>query len=556
MMMRRTGRCRQQGYFLVLAIIFVMVIGIMGVAISQMYATRARISVAQQQGLQAFYIAESGLEIASRLLIGPNLVGGQGQTCDTLTGSALVTNASLLNGTFTATAIGGALFSATTTLSGAITSSSNSLTVASTSGLAPHGRIRIGSEAIDYASISGSTLVGLNRGVANTVATSHASGTAISESICLVNVTAGIPSIAAPVYQRQLEMAVEVIEGAEFWAVGTRKGNSFSIIRWNKPIANTWNDYSYSDTSNRSNLRAVSFSSINYGWAVGDIKGSNLTFINWNGSSWTSAPLSGGCSGQDLKGVKVTSATEAWAVGVRYRPSCANNGAYRYTILKWNGSSWTLLTPSSSPSIPADSTGNQDLNALSMLDTNGNGQANIGFAVGDAGTILQYTGSAWVNSPSSVSNNLLGVSVVSSSEAWAVGASGIILKWNGSSWSTVTSPTSTQLNEVRMRDTNSTGNANHGWAVGNTGEIIYYDGSTWSTQASPTSKNLLGLAEVSTTYAWVIGSSETTLNWDGLNWTEYTTPLPGNPALTAVTAVPGTGAATGKLVGSWQQIFR
>lgn len=543
---------RQQGYFLILAVIFVMVIGVMGTIIAYTFANRAKISAAQYQGLQAFYIAESGLEIASRLLVGSNLVSGQARTCADLTGYSLVTNASVLNGTFTATAVGGALYSASTTLSGGITASSNSLTVASTTGMAAHGRIRIDSEAIDYASISGSTLNGLNRGMAGTTAASHSAAAAVSQSVCLVNVQAGIPSIASPQYSRQVEMAVEILTASDVWAVGNRNGNLFSIIRWNSPTAGVWNNYSYTDVTNRANLNGVSFSSGTNGWAVGARQGSNFTFVSWNGTTWAAAPLSGSCTGQDLYSVSVASTSEAWAVGARYRAACAGSGPYRYTLLKWNGSAWSLLTPSTSPSIPADAAGNQNLNHVSVLDTNGDGLADVGFAVGNTGQILRYTGSSWVSSTSGVANNLFSVDVVSATEAWAVGASGRILRWNGSTWSTVTSPTATQLNEVRMLDTDGDGAANIGWASGNSGVIIYYNGSTWATQTSGTANTLNSIGAASSSSAWAVGASSTIRQWNGTSWSANTSPI---ATINAVDVVGGGASITGTQVGSWQQLF-
>lgn len=547
---------KQQGYFIVLAVILILVIGVMGTIIAYLHAGRAKISAAQQQGLQAFYIAESGLEIASRLLIGSNLVSGQGLTCATLTGNSLVTDASVLNGTFTATAVGGALYSASTNLAGSITSTSNSLTLNSVAGMAAHGRVRIGSEAIDYASISGTTLTGLNRGVGGTTAAGHTAGDAVSQSVCLVDVKAGIPSIASPQYQRELQMAVEILsDSTEVWAVGARHGNQFSIIRWNVPLADAWNDISPpTDVTNREDLYAISISSTSNGWAVGAEKGSNFTFVTLTGPlTWAAAPLSGACKGQDLKGVSVLSTSEAWAVGAAYRPGCPKTGNFRYTVLKWNGSSWSLLTPSSSPSIPADGASNANLNAISMVDSNSDGFADDGFAVGDAGTILRYAGSSWVSSTSGISNNLLGVDVVSGTEAWAVGAGGVILKWNGSVWASVSSPTANQLNTISMIDTNGDGQADAGWAAGVNGTIIYYNGSSWSTQASGSAQTLSGIAARTSSTALAAGASNTLLQYNG-SWSAATPPTAFSATYYGM-GVLRVSNVTGTQVGSWQQVF-
>tara|TARA_R110000868_G_scaffold290766_4_gene550930 strand:- start:1237 stop:2484 length:1248 start_codon:yes stop_codon:yes gene_type:complete len=414
--------------------------------------------------------------------------------------------------------------------------------------------VRIGSEAIDYAAISGSSLIGLNRGVAGTTAASHSSGSSVSQSMCLVNVKAGIPSIAAPKYQRELEMAVEIITGTDMWAVGSRRGNNFTIIRWDAPTAGVWNDYSFSDNSNRENLNGVSFSTSTNGWAVGNERNNNFTFLAWNGTTWSVAPLAGACNNQDLNDVRIASTAEGWAVGQRYQPGCGG-GQRRYTLMKWNGTSWSLLTPSSTPSIPSDANSNRNLNGVDILDANSDGFAEDGFAVGDNGTILRYNGTAWVDSPNSDNDDLYSVSILSSTEAWAVGEGGRILRWNGSTWSTVSSPTSRQLNDVKMVDTNGNGSANYGWASGDNGTIIYYNGSSWSSLSTPTNRDLEGVANVSATDAWAVGASDTIIQWDGTNWTSVSSPVSGNPRLNAITVVSGGGTATGSLVGSWLQIF-
>lgn len=542
----------QQGYFLLVAVVLVMVMGAMGVVTAYMVANRARMSVALQGGMSAFYVAESGLEIASRLLVGANLVSGQGVTCATLTGNSLLTNSSVLNGTFTATAVGGGLYTGSSTLSGGINATSNSLILASATGFAPHGRIRIDSEVIDYASLSGNTLTGLNRGMSGSVAASHSSGASVTQSMCLVSVTGGVPSVASPRYQRVLEMGVEISSASELWAVANRTGNRFQIMRYNNPTAGAWSDYTFTDNSNRKDLFAVSASSMTNAWAAGSERSNNFTFVRWNGSTWAAAPVSGACSGQDINGIAIMGDTQGWAVGQRYRPGCSGGGNYRYTIMRWNGTAWSLLTPSGSPSIPADASGLENLNGLSMFDSTNTGTASLGFAVGDSGTILRFNGTNWVTNSSGVTNDLYAAAVVSNSEAWAVGNNGVILKWNGSSWSSVSSPTTRRLNAITMVDSDNDGTANFGWAVGNNGTIIYFNGTSWANQASPVSTRLNGVVAISNTSAFIVGNSADLLEWDGTSWSQISSVLSGT--MNGMGIYRGS-SSTGTKVGSWQQTF-
>lgn len=538
---------RQQGYFLVLAVILILVMAVLGILIAYVFASRARISVAEQQGLQAFYMAESGLEMATRLLTMPNISGSPARiTCGSVSGNGALTNASISSGTFTATAINGSPIFATTTLNGAITASATSMTLASTAGFAARGRALIEREAVNYNGISGNTLIGVTRGAGGTTAASHASGAGVGEYLCTIDVRAGIPSLASPSYQRELQWSVPLQNG---WAVGNRSGNNFSFNNWNRAAELTWTSSTVAGTSStRAHLNSVSMLSHAAGWAVGD-ENNAFTFMRWNGSAWSLNALAGACNNQHLQGISMVSSQEGWAVGVNYRPGCSGGGSSRrFTILKWNGSSWSLLTPSSSPSIPADSSGNNTLNAIHVIDTNGDGLGNIGFAVGNNGEILQYNGSNWVNVTSPVTRNLFGVYTVSSSEAWAVGANGTILRWNGSSWSSVASPTSSQLNAIVMIDTNGNGTADTGWAVGNSGTILTYNGSSWSA-TSQTNRNLNGVDYFNPNDVWAVGANGTIVHYNGSSWSTYSS------SGTNYNAVSLIRSGSNQFAG-WQQVFR
>lgn len=535
----------QRGYFLILAVIFIFVIGMMGALLAYMFANRARISAAVYNGMGTFYIAESGLEAATRYITRPSLnVAPIRISCGSVTGTAELTAASMASGQFTATATAPAVSSST--LSSVITSSASSIAVASAASFAAQGRIVIDRESIDYAAISGNTLVGLTRGADGTSASSHASGAAVGQYQCSLNVDAASPTIASSSYQRELQWGVQLQDG---WAVGDRATNNYTFYRWNGGTELSWTDHSFASCGNscRANLNAVSMLSYTDGWAVGDrTSGGFLTFLNWDGSSWSPSLSVTGCSGQNLSGISMVSSQEGWAVGVRYVAACGGGTSRRYTVLKWNGSSWTLLTPSTSPSIPADGSSNQNLNAVHVIDTNGDGAGNIGFAVGDNGVILKYDGSNWTADSSSVSTDLFGVYVVSSSEAWAVGASGDILKWNGSTWSLFDTSVSQQLNAVAMLDTNGDGAANFGVAVGNSGRILTYNGSSWSSTTS-SSNNLFAVGVIDASDAWAAGASGLLTHWDGSVWTT-------SSVAQAVNGLSFVAAKNKKTTG-WQQVF-
>lgn len=528
-MQRRPFRSQQAGFFLLIAVVFILVMGVMGTMIAYLLSSRANVSVAEQQGLNAFYNAESGLEASARLLSIPALTGTPSRiSCASVTGTSAITNASLNGGTFTVTTVNSSPVFATTTLSGAETASDSVINLTSASGFAPSGRVVIDGEAIDYTAISGNTLIGVTRGMDSTTASAHASGAGVGQYQCSLDSQAGIPSIASPSYRRELQWDVQLQDG---WVVGNLSSSNFVLTRWNRPTEKSWTVSTLAGGSNVANLNSVSMLSYASGWAVGNAANRNINFLRWNGSSWSLAAINNTCSSanlQHLLDVSMVSAQQGFAVGASYRVGNAtcSNGNYRYLITYWNGTTWTVLTPSSaSPKSPADGNSSANntpnLNAVHVIDTDGDGLANIGFAVGNRGVILQYNGTDWVVSSAPAvltTQNLTGVYTVSASEAWAVGVGGLIYKWNGSTWSSFSSPTVTQLNEVAMLDTNGDGLADFGVGVGSSGRIITYNGSSWSSTSSG-SANLFGVGIVSTNDVWVVGASGTAIHYDGSTWT-------------------------------------
>ncbi|MDX1902413.1 MAG: hypothetical protein SFW66_10530 [Gammaproteobacteria bacterium] len=539
----------QQGYLMLVAVLLIMVIGFLGVSVAYMISSSAFSTNQFTQAETAFDIAASGLEKSTRFLQTPFLTGTNPRTaCSAITGESNLTDSSVGSGTFTATTVSGSPFYANTTLNGALTASATSLTLTSTTGFAPSGRVSIDREAISYSSISGSSLVGLKRGIDNTIASTHASGTYVSQFQCSLDSIGYIPNSSATLWKNEQQQGIQLQEG---WAVGDRSGNSFILTHWNYPTALSWTNASISNPSNRVNLNAISLLSNADGWATGDTSGTNFIFLHLLGSTWNVSVVAGACSGQNINGISAVSATQAWAVGVRTRATTCSSGNYRYTILYWNGASWVELTPSTSPSIPADGTSSaiQNLNAVHVINTTGTGAGTIGFAVGQSGTILKYNGSNWVTDTSSVTNNLFGVYVVSMSEAWAVGASGRILKWNGSTWSTVTSPTTTQLNGITMLDTDGSGTANYGWAVGNSGVAIVYNGSSWSSQNIGGSTTWWSVAIPQLNDAWAAGNGGNIRHWDGSAWN--TVSSDESAALNAIAFV----SPQSKPWSGWHEIF-
>jgi hypothetical protein len=155
--------------------------------------------------------------------------------------------------------------------------------------------------------------------------------------------------------------------------------------------------------------------------------------------------------------------------------------------------------------------------------------------------ILHWDGMAWskVKSPNPGSdfNTLDGVSAVSSTDAWAVGSQQtgpsdrtLVLHWDGMAWSKVSSPSPGPYSKLVGVSAVSSTDA---WAVGLTGGsplVLHWDGMAWSRVAVPNGGDFLaGVSAVSSKSAWAVGTASRTLvlRWDGTAWSKVKTPRVG-----------------------------
>jgi|GEM_PF-855833 len=126
---------------------------------------------------------------------------------------------------------------------------------------------------------------------------------------------------------------------------------------------------------------------------------------------WSVIPMPPACNTNQLSGVCAFNVDQAFAVG--------NSGAILYTS---NGTGWSCITSGTS-------------NNLNDVWTSDGGSGNPAFAVGAAGTTLYFNGSAWSTMNSGVAENLNGVFGISSTNVvYAVGDNGTILQYTGCSY--------------------------------------------------------------------------------------------------------------------------
>ena len=146
--------------------------------------------------------------------------------------------------------------------------------------------------------------------------------------------------------------------------------------------------------------------------------------------------------------------------------------------------------------------------------------------------------------PGDAPTTLLGVTAITSSEAWAVGGMGepdaptavAIQRWDGTRWTAFEAPSpGTFLNELRAVDA---AEPNDVWAVGRTSSgfgddplILHFDGTEWTQAELPEEIDgvLNGVVAVSPADVWAVGSvgdpaisleRALVLHWDGTAWAD------------------------------------
>src|SRR5262245_50505761 len=132
----------------------------------------------------------------------------------------------------------------------------------------------------------------------------------------------------------------------------------------------------------------------------------------------------------------VNRASDAQAIWARAKDDVVVVGASE--IWHWNGAKWLDETP-----------------AAAAMYRNVSGTANVAFAVGDAGAIVQRQGATWAAATSPTTEALYGVWIGADDLGFAVGANSTIVKWNGTAWSPVTSPIAASFQDVAGSAANS-----------------------------------------------------------------------------------------------------
>jgi Tfp pilus assembly protein PilX len=270
----------------------------------------------------------------------------------------------------------------------------------------------------------------------------------------------------SPVYtalgQEQDLLGIYATSSKEVWAVGKRHASDPTILRWVRDANNSSTNWCVASSSQCAGItitqtgvsnaqqdiyaiKTYDYTGDGYadmGFAVGgshDQSGKIGVIWYYSGTGWssiTATPLNFSLpvNVSELVGLDITkngnaAPKEAFFVG---NNSIAGGELLRLRIV--NGLPvWVVLIPA------------QVLNGVSVIDTDGDGWADFGCAVGMNGTIITFN-SNMITTTTTLPTlpNLRAVVVFSTSDIWTVGDGGVSFHYDGTSWTSV--PTSTTNN--------------------------------------------------------------------------------------------------------------
>ena len=163
----------------------------------------------------------------------------------------------------------------------------------------------------------------------------------------------------------------------------------------------------------------------------------------------------------------------------------------RSTILQSTGSGWVDIAPNI-----------EDVNYSAIWSA---GPDHF-FVTGNNGVIVRYRNGVWTTWRLNSELNLEGIWGVAEDDVFAVGAGGVILHFDGVSWEMMNSGTTRSLSAVHGRGSGDV------FAVGLGGTILHFDGVVWTTLDSGTQEALYGVWAGPQSETIVVGAKGTVLH--------------------------------------------
>lgn len=347
------------------------------------------------------------------------------------------------------------------------------------------------------------------------------------------------------------------LSSTDAWAIGEQG----TALHWK---GSGWTATPSNTTSTLMDLWGANSTDV---WAVGDLS----TIIHWDGSNWTPTAY----STTDIKGIWGSGSNDVWAVTASSIP----NGS----VLRWNGSKWSDVTPLSVfdnyysvwGSGPSDvlvsgvktiyrwngttwNTLNVPMVKNFVSSLWGTGVNNI-YAVADGNSILRWQGASWSNVYTSPSGNISRLIGSGPNDIWAVGDNGLSIHWDGSSWTQNGNDVSMQPTPVQLQSGCGTG-PDDAWIVGSQGSVFHWNGTALQRSANvPTSNDLYAvwcappsLPGTPTDSVWAVGANGTIILWNGFAWSS----VQGADNTTSLRAVIGNTATDVWISGSGGTVLR
>lgn len=217
----------------------------------------------------------------------------------------------------------------------------------------------------------------------------------------------------------------------DVWAVGNGL-RGVVVLHWDGA---RWRPIEVPQPGDYPALLAIDGTSASDIWAAGDytspdgIKG---LAEHYDGTSWTVVPMDDvSPMANVIQGVEAIAPDDVWAVGYQQIAFGVNQPLAQH----WDGESWTAVPIDP---LPGDHNVFEDVSASSSTDV---------WAVGSYGEDLplmeHWDGTAWTQYPAPAQHRVIGVKVISPTNAWAGGTGGrqpSSWHWNGNSWFGASTP--------------------------------------------------------------------------------------------------------------------
>jgi hypothetical protein len=221
---------------------------------------------------------------------------------------------------------------------------------------------------------------------------------------------------------------ITVTTASDAWAVGEKwdKAQRLDVpqlLRWN---GTAWAD---SMTGAESFARPHDVSGTGSDvWAVGTARTSAdvPAVVRRSGSNWAPVSLPGTLGTAALLTVRVVAANDVWVAG-----SVGTGTARRSLVMRWTGSSWTVLPA------PFGTAVGQVTSLLVKGD-----QCWAGGSAANRGGVAVWNGGSWSarNPASGGVSEVTQLAAYGSTEVWAAGTGVALQRWNGSGWSEAEGP--------------------------------------------------------------------------------------------------------------------